>query len=76
MQPNRKVFMPTPTVQTSELHSTGRCHICWKHAEILLCSACQHWFCAECREKWTTRAFEAVKALLKPMADCCGPKIE
>lgn len=55
---------------------TGRCHICLNYGKIDYCAVCQHWFCADCRSKWTARAFNAAIALLVPRANCCGPMEE
>lgn len=53
----------------------GRCHLCQDRKEIVYCSACQHFFCAECRERWWERGLEFVKRLVGGKIEgCCGPR--
>lgn len=67
--------MATPHVIPEEPVVIGRCHLCQdRFAEIAYCSACEHWFCGDCRRRWFDRGIEFLRQLIGGRrADCCGP---
>lgn len=42
----------------------GICHLCKKLKNVDHCSACDHYFCEQCRGKYFERGFEAVKEMV------------
>lgn len=53
---------------------TGRCHICQQLLEVRYCSACDHWFCEDCRGAYFSRGLAWLKELVGgKRAGCCGP---
>lgn len=52
----------------------GKCHICQDLKKVKYCSVCDHWFCADCRNRFFWRGLEAIKVLVSGSEPgCCGP---
>lgn len=77
MSNNGPIF-PSPIDDFGNTH-VGRCHICHEEGKnIAFCKYCQHWMCYDCRKKWWTRPWEAIKQAVKEATqgkdgECCGP---